>query len=108
MEQAKNRLQRVINYMKKPEFLLLLGLVNLLLIVCLWSRLHKSMYYGRMGMDGWYNKSYMMHKSWKREGRDGYKYQQWRGMMNNPQANPEPMPQSEAQPEATQSTWTVQ
>ena len=117
MEQTKNRLQRVINYMKRPDFLLLLGLVNLLLIVSIWSRLHRSTYFDRMGMKGWYDKSYMMNK---RGGHDGYNMQQWRGMqpwqwmqqwrgmMNNPQANTEPMPQPEAQPDATQSTWTVQ
>jgi hypothetical protein len=72
MEQAKNRLQCAIAYMKKPEFLLVLGLLNLisLFVIIGWlGKMHHKM-------------RYMMHKwgmmqSKMMYDRDGREWKNW-------------------------------
>lgn len=94
------RYNRAYAYMKRPEFLLLLGLVNLLLILCVSSKIHRVMHFNKMGYG--HQQMHMMQKWHMMRGNQGYsrtimlqwrptqqvQYQEAQDMDNTNQAQP--------------------
>ena len=72
MEKITAALHNMINHMKRPSFLLLLGLINLFLIVCMF-RCVKRIMHGDMGRGMMYGHSmkYSKHDMYDRGGRNG-------------------------------------